>query len=72
MPKAERDGTALHYEAQSGNTEAVQLLIDEGAHFLPDRDGWTPLHTAASAGEADTMKVFFNSARHSWNECRWL
>jgi len=56
--KAERDGTVLHYAAQSGNTEAVQLLIDEGARFLPDRDGWTPRHTAASAREADTMKVF--------------
>ncbi|XP_038071832.1 inversin-like [Patiria miniata] len=43
--------TALHWSSSYGNEEAVKLLIKHNSNIgIPDVDGKTPLHWAASAG----------------------
>ena len=50
-------GTALHSAAAARHPEIVGLLLDAGAD--PDRrqaTGWTPLHSAAHNGDADSVE----------------
>lgn len=48
----ESGSTALHFAADRGQQEAVQLLLDAGADVnTQDHDGQTPLHYAAACGQ---------------------
>ena len=51
----DRGETALMMASMIGNAETVSLLIEKGAEV--DRDGWSPLHYAASNGRNDIVKV---------------
>jgi len=48
---ARTDGwTPLHWAALCGSSQAIRLLLDNGANVnKPADDGWTPLHAAAAA-----------------------
>ena len=50
--------TALMLAAIKGRTEWCRRLIERGAKV--DRDGWTPLHYAASGPDADTVKLLLD------------
>ena len=57
------DGTAtadtpLHWAASFGNVEAIELLVARGADVnLPNAEGATALHEAASKGQAAAISV---------------
>lgn len=49
--------TALHYAAQMGNTNGIQILTDNGVDAEPmDNYGFTPLLWAVVAGKAETTE----------------
>ena len=53
--------TPLHIAAQKGQTEAVKLLVANGANInIKDDQRWgsnTPLHLAASSGQVEAVKT---------------
>ena len=58
-----RKKTALHYAAQSGQTEAVQLLLKEGASSLhQDALGRTPCHWAALNNHKGIVRALWRAA----------
>ena len=57
--------TALHYAAERGDSNAIQLLLEHGsdvnAYTSPDSgkpDGLTALHLAAMHGHTDAVQIF--------------
>ncbi|CAH0724151.1 unnamed protein product, partial [Brenthis ino] len=50
--------TALHYAVSCGHIKATQILVDSGASFLKDSEGWTPLDLAYD----DEIKKILESA----------
>jgi ankyrin repeat protein len=56
---ADADGwTPLHWAADEGYVDVVELLITAGADVnARDNDGWTPLHVAAYKGHAAVAEV---------------
>jgi 26S proteasome non-ATPase regulatory subunit 10 len=53
----------LHTACSTPNTDLVQFLVDHGAAQCvkwADEEGWTPLHTAASAGQVATAKLLLS------------
>lgn len=63
------DVNALHFErppltwaAMAGRTEAVRLLLENGADVnIKSRDGSTPLHGAAFFGRTDVVKILLEN-----------
>ena len=63
------DVNALHFErppltwaAMAGQTEAVQVLLENGADVnIKSRDGGTPLHDAAFFGRTDVVKLLLEN-----------
>ncbi len=49
-----RGETALMLAAAHGHLDSVRLLVERGAEV--NRPGWTPLHYAASSGDAATVR----------------
>ncbi|XP_063412561.1 death-associated protein kinase dapk-1-like [Mytilus trossulus] len=50
--------TALHSAASTGNTEIVQLLIDNGIEInFQNKDGSTALHSAACTGNTESVQL---------------
>ncbi|CAG2257184.1 unnamed protein product [Mytilus edulis] len=58
-----KDGsTALHTAASTGNTEIVQLLIDNGIKInFQNKDGSTALHSAASTGNTEIVQLLIDN-----------
>jgi ankyrin repeat protein len=55
--KDDRDCTSLHFAADSGRLEVVELLLERGAEIeAKDADGDTPLMWAAYAGRANVAE----------------
>ena len=53
--------TLLHYVAQSGNSECVQMLVDEYADIHAKYyEGWTVLHSATEGGNIDCMQLLID------------
>lgn len=52
--------TALMIAAYSANKAAVQALLAKGAAV--NKEGWTPLHYAAAAGDNDIVKMLLNKS----------
>ena len=52
---ARADGWApMHWACLVGSSQAIKLLLDNGADVnKPANDGWTPLHAAAAAFKSD-------------------
>lgn len=51
VDQRDKDGkTALHFAVDRQAQDLVVLLLEHGASSIPDNEGWTPLHHAASAG----------------------
>ena len=51
-------GTALHYAAQSGHVDRVELLLSRGAKTdVWDKNGRTPLEVAREHGRADVIAI---------------
>jgi ankyrin repeat protein len=53
--------TALHYACRHGFPRVVELLLSQGALFLKDRQGYNPIHSAASGGYTECMSVILSS-----------
>jgi ankyrin repeat protein len=54
--------TPLHAAAQTDNTDAVELLLDNDALVdIPDELGHTPLYDATFARSVDSMKLLLNA-----------
>src|SRR5262249_39093887 len=53
--KDENEFTPLHFAAQSGYTDMVKMLLEQGAdvHAI-GKDRFTPLHSAAQDGHTET------------------
>ncbi|GMF30315.1 unnamed protein product [Phytophthora fragariaefolia] len=50
--------TGLHYSAEAGLSDVVELLLSRGACAdFPDKLGWTALHVAAATGQLSAVKV---------------
>ena len=51
--------TALHFAAQSGKAELVQMLINNGAHveIKERKNGMTPLLWACQNGHTDVVNI---------------
>ena len=50
--------TALHIACRESNTEAVKILIENGASVnIADNEGWTPLMRASLAGNAQIVEM---------------
>ncbi|XP_037471812.1 protein TANC2-like isoform X2 [Triticum dicoccoides] len=59
--KADHDGsTLLHYAAELGNCEMVELLLAKGAYVDPVSACGTPLHVAAGKGHYGAMKILLD------------
>jgi ankyrin repeat protein len=51
----------LHIAIHQNNSEAVELLLEEGANpNAVGEDGFTPLHSAVAAGNAQAVKLLLN------------
>ena len=60
-----RGRTALHYTCSSadGDGEIIDALLSLGdAAVIADDDGWTPLHSAASSGNAVAVEKLVGQA----------
>jgi ankyrin repeat protein len=63
-PKNEEENTPLHLAAQSGNLEAVQLLINDGANPLArNMDNKTPVQLASDAEIKSYFMALFHEIR---------
>ena len=50
--------TALHIACRESNTEAVKILLENGASLnIADNEGWTPLMRASLVGNADIVEM---------------
>jgi ankyrin repeat protein len=64
--------TPLHYAADEGHTEVVELLIANGADVnAEDEEGWTPFHLAAYWGGKDIVELLIAAgadvnAKNNW------
>lgn len=57
-----RGDTPLHYAAERGNKEAVDILLATGAcPNFTNKNELTPLHRAAAAGHSDVVGTFLNA-----------
>jgi ankyrin repeat protein len=57
--KDARNSTPLHFAADNGSIEVIELLLENGADLKAiDVDGDTPLHWAAFAGHQDVVELF--------------
>lgn len=65
-----KDGwTALHFAAEKGHVECVELLLREGAEVdARSLTGSTPLHLAAERGRKECMTLLL-SARACRKRC---
>ncbi|KAL8153988.1 hypothetical protein V2J09_011748 [Rumex salicifolius] len=59
--------TALHYAAEEGHKNTVQILLESNPDTAceHDKDGFTPLHRAAMAGSHATVRAILKYAPHS-------
>ena len=56
-----RGDSALHLACQSGNLQAIQLMLDQGRDIEQKRnDGGTPLLGAAAFGHADVLEFLIS------------
>ncbi|GJQ67957.1 hypothetical protein Trydic_g16714 [Trypoxylus dichotomus] len=67
LNELDADGLGLvHWAADRGSANILQLLIDEGADVnLPDCDIQTPLHYAASCGHVECVKLLINNGANA-------
>jgi hypothetical protein len=50
--------TALHISCRESNTEAVKILLENGANVnIADNEGWTPLMRASLVANADIVEM---------------
>jgi uncharacterized protein len=57
-PNAKKE-TALMYAALHGDLESVKVLVQKGAQV--NREGWSPLHYAASSGHTEVIKFLLEN-----------
>lgn len=60
-----RDPIPLSLASQSGHIDVVLLLLEYGAHCLPNTNGEYPMHLAAREGHAEVCKLLIN--REGWD-----
>ncbi|KXZ43193.1 hypothetical protein GPECTOR_98g777 [Gonium pectorale] len=57
-----RGNTPLHYAAESGHTEVVQVLLGAGADKdATNKDGWTPLYAAAQSRHVEAVAALLQA-----------
>lgn len=54
--------TAMHDAAEAGSETIVKMLLDAGAHNMPDDFGVTPMMCAALAGHERVVRLLANVA----------
>jgi len=63
--------TPLHYAAEKGGLDILQLLLDHKADVnAPDEFGWTPLYYAEANGHAAAAKLLRQSGATDWRKIR--
>ncbi|CDP03701.1 unnamed protein product [Coffea canephora] len=53
--------TPLHYAAEEGNKEILQLLISKGAEIDSNSESGTPLQCAALSGKGEAVKILLDN-----------
>lgn len=53
--------TPLHYAAEEGNKEIIQLLISKGAEIDSNSESGTPLQCAAHSGKREAVKILLDN-----------
>ncbi|OJT10196.1 Ankyrin repeat protein nuc-2 [Trametes pubescens] len=64
-PCANTDLMPLSLAARAGHQEVVVLLLNYGAHSLPNTNGEYPMHLAAQEGHADVCRIL--SRQEGWD-----
>lgn len=66
-----RGYTALHRAAHFNQSEAIELLLEAGAHVDPrDRAGWTPLFDACAEGSMGAIVALLQHGADRWHLAR--
>ncbi|VAI90092.1 unnamed protein product [Triticum turgidum subsp. durum] len=69
--KANNDGAfLLHYAAELGICEMIELLLAKGAYVDPVSARGTPLHVAAGGGHYGAMKILLDHNADEKSRCR--
>ncbi|RHY84478.1 hypothetical protein DYB31_007463 [Aphanomyces astaci] len=72
LPSKLRDTTALCWAAGTGNVDMLRRLLTEGVDVnLADYDRRTPLHIAASDGNAEEVKLLIQAGANCHAKDRW-
>jgi len=54
-PKSDTDHVPLNLASERGSMSIVQLLLEHGAHILPDAEGLYPQHLVARSGQTPDL-----------------
>ncbi|KAI2808130.1 Protein fem-1 B [Blomia tropicalis] len=60
--------TALHFSAQKGHVNICKLLLSNGAKFLPNNNGLTPIFVAAEHSKQEVVALLYDMVNVSFQD----